>query len=47
MYRDMLIKDSVVVIEGKLDTKNDKPTILVDMVTSIDSLLLDFQANTN
>ncbi len=47
MYREMLIKDSVVIVEGKLDTKNDKPTILADMVTPIDSLLLDFQANTN
>jgi len=47
MYKNTLTKDSVVVAEGKLDTKNDKPTILVDMVTPIDSLLLDFQANTN
>jgi DNA polymerase-3 subunit alpha len=47
MYKNMLIKDSVVIIEGKLDTKNDKPTILVDRVTPIDALLLDLQGKTN
>ncbi len=47
MYKNMLIKDSVVMIEGKLDTKNDKPTILVDKVTPIDTLLLDLQGKTN
>lgn len=47
MYKNSLIKDSVIVVEGKLDTKNDKPTILVDSVTSIDTLLLDLPANTN
>jgi DNA polymerase-3 subunit alpha len=47
IYKDALIKDSVIVAEGKLDTKNDKPTILVDSVIQIDALLLDFQAQTN
>ncbi len=47
MYKNTLIKDSVVVLEGKLDTKNDKPTVLVDKVTQIDTLLIDLQANTN
>ncbi|HSX09740.1 MAG TPA: DNA polymerase III subunit alpha [Candidatus Saccharimonadales bacterium] len=47
MYKNTLIKDSVIIAEGKLDTKNDKPTILVDTITQIDSLLLDFQAQTN
>ena len=47
IYKDALIKDSVIVAEGKLDTKNDKPTILVDSVTQIDALLLDFQGLTN
>lgn len=32
MYKNALIKDSVVTVRGKLDTKNDKPTILVDTV---------------
>ena len=47
MYKNNLVKDSVVVLEGKLDTKNDKPTILVDKVTPIDTLLIDLQAKTN
>ncbi len=47
LYKNMLIKDSVVMLEGKLDTKNDKPTILVDKVTPIDALLLDLQGKTN
>jgi DNA polymerase III subunit alpha len=47
MYKDALIKDSVVILEGKLDTKNDKPTILINRVSPIDALLLDFQAQTN
>lgn len=46
MYKDTLIKDSVVVVEGKHDTKNDKPTILADKITPIDLLLLDFQSRT-
>lgn len=47
MYKNLLIKDTVIVIGGKYDTKNDKPTILVDSITSIDTLLLDLPANTN
>jgi DNA polymerase-3 subunit alpha len=47
IYKNTLIKDSVVVLQGKLDTKNDKPTILVDRVTSIDTLLIDLQAQKN
>jgi DNA polymerase-3 subunit alpha len=47
MYKNSLIKDTVIVVEGKLDSKNDKPTILIDTVTHIDTLLLDLQANTN
>jgi len=46
-YKNILIKDSVIILEGKLDTKNDKPTVLVDSVRQIDALLLDFQAQTN
>jgi len=47
LYKNSLIIDSVIILEGKLDTKNDKPTILADSVMPIDTLLLDFQANTN
>jgi DNA polymerase-3 subunit alpha len=46
-YKNDLIIDSVITIDGKLDSKNDKPTILIDRITPIDSLLLDLQANTN
>ncbi|HEX8965466.1 MAG TPA: DNA polymerase III subunit alpha [Patescibacteria group bacterium] len=31
-YKEMLIKDTVVMIEGKLDRKNDKPVILVQII---------------
>lgn len=47
MYKNALIKDSVVIVDGKYDTKNDKPTILVDNVTQIETLLLDLPGNTN
>ncbi len=46
-YKNNLIKDSVVILEGKLDTKNDKQTILVDTVTPIETLLLDLPGITN
>jgi len=29
-YKELLIKDTVVVIEGKLDSKNDKPVVIVN-----------------
>jgi DNA polymerase-3 subunit alpha len=38
-YKNSLIQDSVIVVEGKLDTKNDKATILADTITKIDTLL--------
>lgn len=31
-YKDMLISDTVIVLEGKLDSKNDRPTILAEKV---------------
>ncbi|HSW88614.1 MAG TPA: DNA polymerase III subunit alpha [Candidatus Saccharimonadales bacterium] len=31
-YRDKLIDDTVVVIDGKLDTKNDKPVIIINRI---------------
>lgn len=31
-YQSLLIPDTVVVIEGKLDTKNEKPTVIVEKV---------------
>lgn len=32
-YKTILYKDSVVVMDGKIDTKNDKPVIIVDKIT--------------
>ena len=33
-HKNLLIKDSVIVIEGHLDTKNDKPTIIAEKITT-------------
>ncbi len=33
-YKNMLIKDSVVVIEGRLDNRDDKQTIIVDRIST-------------
>jgi len=33
-HKNLLIKDSVVIIEGKLDTKNDKPTIIAEKIST-------------
>ena len=33
-YRTLLFKDSVVILEGKLDSKNEKPVILADKITA-------------
>lgn len=32
MYRDLLIQDTVLIFEGKLDQKNDKPVIIVNTI---------------
>ncbi len=37
-YKNMLIKDSVVIIEGRLDNRDDKQTIIVDRISSPDHL---------
>ncbi|MEK7571593.1 MAG: DNA polymerase III subunit alpha [Patescibacteria group bacterium] len=39
LYKSLLIKDRVVIIEGKLDIKNDKPTLLADSILSPNQLL--------
>jgi len=33
-YKSLLLKDTVVLIRGKIDTKNDKPIIIAERVTS-------------
>ena len=31
-YKHLLIQDQVIIIEGKLDRKNDKPTVLAEKI---------------
>ncbi len=33
-YKNLLIKDSVILVEGKVDTKNDRPTIIAEKISS-------------
>jgi len=33
-HKNLLIKDSVIVIEGHLDAKNDKPTVIAEKITT-------------
>jgi DNA polymerase-3 subunit alpha len=33
-YKNLLLEDTVIIIEGRLDTKNDKPTIIVDKISA-------------
>lgn len=47
MFKNLLIKDTVIIVSGKLDKRDDKTTILADSVTSVDTMLLDLPANTN
>ena len=34
-HRSLLIKDTVIIIEGHLDTKNDKPTIIAERISRV------------
>lgn len=34
-YKNYLVKDSVIVVNGKIDTKNDKPVIIVEKISPI------------
>jgi DNA polymerase III subunit alpha len=36
-YKNLLVQDSVVVIDGHLDTKNDRPTIIVEKISRVNS----------
>ncbi len=47
LHKKLLEKDKVVLLSGKIDTKNDKPTILVDSITSMETLLLDLKTKSN
>jgi len=37
-YKDILFKDSVIIIDGHLDTKNDKPSIIVEKISQVNLL---------
>ena len=38
-YKNLLIADSVILIEGRLDQKNDKPVIITDRIYPAKNLL--------
>lgn len=35
MHKSLLVRDSVIIIEGHLDTKNDKPTIIAEKISPV------------
>jgi DNA polymerase-3 subunit alpha len=37
-HKSLLIRDSVIIIEGHLDTKNDKPTIIAERISAVSEL---------
>ena len=37
-YKDLLIKDSVIIVEGHLDTKNDRPAIIAGKIFPVNHL---------
>lgn len=39
-YKELLINDNVIVIEGKLDTKEDRPVIIADRIIAAKNLLV-------
>jgi DNA polymerase-3 subunit alpha len=47
MYKHLLLNDTVILIDGKLDTKNDRPAIIAERISGIDQILLDLPQNTN
>jgi DNA polymerase-3 subunit alpha len=34
IYKGLLVKENVILVTGKIDTKNDKPVIIVDKIQS-------------
>src|SRR5579872_2730347 len=45
IYKKHLIADSILIVEGEVDTKNDKATILVDKIFFVDKTVLDLPSN--
>lgn len=37
-YKSLLIQDSVIIIEGHLDTKNDRPSIIAEKISSVNQV---------
>ncbi len=46
-YKTFLLNDRVVVIEGKLDGRNEKPVIIAEKIYPVDKMLLDLPSNRN
>jgi DNA polymerase III subunit alpha len=46
-YKNIIQNDTVIIIEGRLDAKNDKPTIIAENIISIDHVLLDLSVKNN
>jgi DNA polymerase III subunit alpha len=38
-YKDLLVQDSVIIIEGHLDTKNDRPSIIAEKISAVNKPL--------
>lgn len=37
MYKEVLVQDSVIVVEGKLDTKDERPVVIANRITDADT----------
>ena len=35
-YKSLLLKEQVIVLEGRIDTKNERPVLIVEKITSHD-----------
>jgi DNA polymerase-3 subunit alpha len=35
IYKGLLVKDSVILIDGKIDSKNEKPVIIADKIRGL------------
>jgi DNA polymerase-3 subunit alpha len=46
-YKDHLQNDTVIIIDGRIDTKNDKAAIIAESITPLAHLQLDLAHNTN
>ena len=42
-YKSYILKDSVLIVEGKIDTKNDRPIIIADKIIPLENLHIDLR----